>query len=114
MYTIGVRLRIARLKNKLSMNKLSILANISNAMISDIENNKVIPGGNLIISLCNVLNISSDWLLLGKEPLTAEEDELKCLNTYRTLTERDKGKVDLFMEQLLSLQLKEEEGKLSS
>ena len=114
MEQFAFRLRKIRKDKNLSMQKLANLSGVSSGNISEYENGNKIPGLKTIIDLCKALNISTDYFIFGIEITGLSEDEIRCLNSYRSLTERDKGKIDLFMEQLLSLQLKEEEGKLSS
>ena len=112
---IASKLREKRKEKKYSMQKLGEITGLSTGNISDIENNKKLPGIKTLISLCEALNISADWLLFNREPVKLTQDEEKNLELYKSLTEREKGQMDLFLKQLIGDRSSEDiKAKLSS
>lgn len=67
------------------------------------------------IELADFYNVSLDYLAGRtivkdrKEDINLHEDEKKLLEQFRRLSERNKGKVELFVEQLFGLQTDIEE-----
>jgi transcriptional regulator with XRE-family HTH domain len=75
----GDRLRKYRKNKGLSQESLAALCNMSRVTITQIENGNVksIDGSNLI-NICNVLNISPQWLTTGKgDPSPASLTEVQ-------------------------------------
>jgi transcriptional regulator with XRE-family HTH domain len=60
---IGKRLRFAREHAELNQSLLSRKTGIAAAMISNIENGKRFPSVGSLVSLCEQLKVSSEWLL---------------------------------------------------
>ena len=67
MKTIGERIRYLRKTRKLSMAELGEAIGTDSGNIGNWENNRRIPGGNFIIALSRYFNVSTDWILTGKE-----------------------------------------------
>ena len=61
--TIGDRIRFKREERDWSQRDLAKKSGISNACISRCESGKAKPGMDVIIQLCKVFKVSSDWLL---------------------------------------------------
>ena len=76
--------------------------------------NGSIPNGKVIVQLSEILNVSCDYLLTDKpkgENLAEEEQEL--LTLYRSLTEKEKGKAEVLLEQLAEESAERKEKKSS-
>jgi transcriptional regulator with XRE-family HTH domain len=62
---IGIRIAQRRKKIKMKQNVLAKKTNLSNNHISNIENGYSVPSIETFAKICNALNISPDYLLLG-------------------------------------------------
>lgn len=63
--TLGNRIRLRRKELGYSQNKLAELMDISNNHMSAIENGREKPSLEKFIALCDLLNTTPDFLLLG-------------------------------------------------
>lgn len=88
---IITRLKQLREKNHLSQKEFGEIIGFSQGNIGDWERGRSLPSIKAIISIVNAFNVTSDWLLLGKEtpspdpfPLLKKlnQKELELLNTY--------------------------------
>lgn len=61
--TFGERLKELRKSKKITIRELERRINMSNAIISQYENNLREPGMKAIIKLCKFYEVSSDYLL---------------------------------------------------
>ena len=61
---LGYRLKIAREKKKLTQEELAEKTGVTNNYISNIERNKSIPSLETVVKICNVLDITPDYLVL--------------------------------------------------
>lgn len=109
---IGTKLKIARKNNNMTLKDVEKITGISNGNLSNYENNRNIPGGTAIITLCKLYNISADWLLLDKDPLHTTDQDLIFLKRYNKLTEREKGRIDQLMEDIEKTKPYEKAGNL--
>ncbi|MCI8282336.1 MAG: helix-turn-helix transcriptional regulator [Lachnospiraceae bacterium] len=90
--TFGEKLRNARKLKKLTQKQLANLTNAKHNSVSDWENNKSRPDTNTIIQLCEVLDISPDYLLIqDSNAFSGEEQEL--IKKFRALDVRGKETV---------------------
>lgn len=71
--TIGERLVQARRQAGLSQMDLSTKTGISQNSISRYERNERIPKADIVVQICNVLGISSEWLMGSKKVNTPNE-----------------------------------------
>ncbi|WP_018750680.1 helix-turn-helix domain-containing protein [Paenibacillus sanguinis] len=112
MGTIGERLKRLREEQHISLNDLAMSTNLSKGNLSSYENNKIKPSADALISLSDFYNISIDWILTGKNrtPLQStgtdetsdySTDEKSLIKIFRLLTERQKGKVERYVEEML-------------
>ena len=62
--TIGERIAYLRMKNKLTQKEVMQLLDFNN--LSRYENNERTPSVNVIITLAEYFNVSTDWILLGR------------------------------------------------
>lgn len=99
---LGIKLKKARKNKNMTLSELATATGISNGNLSNYELNKVSPSANAIISLCKVLDISADWLLLDKKHITYTNEDHTFFNKYNLLSERDKGKIDLYIDQIIN------------
>jgi transcriptional regulator with XRE-family HTH domain len=63
---IGRRVRFARDSAGYTQDKLADSVNVSVQFISDFERGKVGASVETIISICNALHVSTDYVLMGK------------------------------------------------
>lgn len=90
---IGTKIRQLRLEKQLTQPQLAKAIGVSNGIISQWENNVNEPKASYIISLANVLNISTDYLLCREEEdgriivqeLPLPQDERRLINYYKDL-----------------------------
>ena len=62
---IGIRIAQRRKEIKMKQNTLAEKTNLSNNHISNIENGYSVPSIETFAKICNALNITPDYLLLG-------------------------------------------------
>ena len=63
---MGLRIKFARLEKGLTQEKLSELLDMSNNYISNIECSHSIPSLETFITICNVLEVTPDKILLDR------------------------------------------------
>ena len=90
---IGEKIEKIRKEKNLSQKELAKIVNASQKTISNIENGTNEPKIGVIIEMCNKLNISADWLLLGKENTKISKEEENLLNIYRKMNNNNKGRL---------------------
>lgn len=102
---IGDRIKQKRIENSLTLTQLSELTQINAGTITKYEKGINKPTIDNIISLSQNLNVSINWLIIGKEELTnLSEDEKSILEKYNMLNEKNKGKVENFIDERLKEQ----------
>lgn len=95
--TMGDRIKYLRLKEDLTQAQLSEKIGISKGNISSLENNRYEPSAKTIISLSELFNISTDWILLGNKEEKKENAQenvniiLKHKDTITRFKNPDKG-----------------------
>ena len=62
---MGNRIKIRRKELRIKQAELAERLNISNNHMSSIENGKQKPSLDIFIQICNLLNVTPDYLLLG-------------------------------------------------
>ncbi len=91
---IGKRIRARRKELRISQATLSKQLGVSNAAISQWERGETEPRGQNLITLCNILGCSPEYLLQGKN-----SDALISVEALSsTLTNREKIFLQLFRE----------------
>jgi transcriptional regulator with XRE-family HTH domain len=78
---LGGRLKAARTSKKLTLDRLSDLAGVSKAMLSQIERDKVNPTVAVMLKIAGAMNLSIGELL----------DAPKAENIFRVIRESEKG-----------------------
>ena len=77
--TLGNRLKELRKQKKLNQTELAEVIGISLNTLSNMESGKTDPSTETIIKLCEFFNVSTDYLLTGKEgtgDISAEERDI--------------------------------------
>ena len=62
---MGNRIKIRRKELRIKQAELAERLNISNSHMSSIENGRQKPSLDIFIQICNLLNVTPDYLLLG-------------------------------------------------
>lgn len=99
---IGIRIQISREQAGLTQEQLAEKIDRSTQFISTIERGVAGPSLETVISLCNVLAVSSDWLLRGmrKEPdVDTVAEKLSRMNS------RSLSAMDRIADEILLLQM---------
>ncbi len=79
--------------------------NINKSVISNWKTRNTNPPSEMIIPICELLNVNPIYLLTGKEGLyNLSEEEMNILNKYNLLTERNKGKVETYIDERIAEQ----------
>lgn len=67
MNSIGERIKKIREEKRISQQELARKINKSQGTVAHLENNDHKGTFEILISICEVLNVSADWILFGKE-----------------------------------------------
>ena len=78
---IGMRINAARKAKGITQEQLAESMDVSIQMISNLELGKKAVRPENIVKLCNVLDISADYILRGKTNLTMESSLVKKMNS---------------------------------
>ena len=106
---IGQRLKNKRIEKSMTLIELSKLTGIPNGTLSKYENNKNNPSLENFYSLSKILEVSPNWLLTGKEDIyNLNNEEINLLKKYNILTDKNKGKVENFIDERISEQEKKQ------
>lgn len=115
--TIGERIKFLRqTTSNLTQQKLADATGISRGNLSNYEKDRFKPASDAIIAIANYFNVTTDWLLTGKDKFDSETCSLKPNNTdvilnykevnlitlFRRLREEDKLKIEGIIEYKLS------------
>ncbi|WP_394925465.1 helix-turn-helix domain-containing protein [uncultured Robinsoniella sp.] len=95
MSTIGERLKEWRKSNKLTMKEVCEKAEISQGGLSDCENDKILLGTKVLLSLYRTYKIDIAWILTGikgVETNNLSENEKELLENFSFLPEREQIK----------------------
>ena len=85
--TIGDRIKLKREQKGLSQRELAIIANTSNASVSRWETDSRDITAENIISICNALEVTPTWLLIGEEDVSKHDTIKNSTNDTLTLRE---------------------------
>ena len=97
---IGNRIKLARENMGWTQEELAEKINRSTQFISTIERGVAGPSLETIISLCEVLNVSSEWLLCGKQTVADSE---KIATKISSLSSEQLVALDRITDELLHL-----------
>lgn len=96
---IGKRIQIRRKQQGYTQEQIAEMMNVSVQMVSNLERgNKSIRIENLI-NLCHILNISTDYILLGKETLN-DIDSLAV--SMKSLSEKERKMIEMIINYCLT------------
>ncbi len=91
--TIGERIAYLRMKNKLTQKEVMQLLDFNN--LSRYENNERTPSINVIITLAEYFNVSTDWILLGRSSTdkccSNDKNLEKIIELFTQLSDLEKG-----------------------
>ncbi|MCC0643915.1 MULTISPECIES: helix-turn-helix domain-containing protein [unclassified Clostridioides] len=113
MDTLGKRIAYLRNSRKLTQRKLMDILKFEN--LGKFETGGRKPNCDILMSIADYFDVSTDWLLYGKEKVNSNnsveenkedylynlhvtDDEMMILNLYRQLNERDKIKIEGMLE----------------
>ncbi len=115
--TIGERIRFLRqVIHKVTQQELADATGISRGNLSNYEKDRFKPASDAILAISNYFNVSTDWLLTGKESLNSKTNiynphnnsmvlsnrEIELINLFRKLKNDDKLKIEGMLELKLS------------
>lgn len=106
MVELQTVLKKLRKNQKLSQQELASKLNITQQAYAHYENGTRNIPIETLIKIADLYNVSLDFLA-GREKNridTLSDDTMKIINDWDKLTERNKGKLELYLEQLLELQ----------
>lgn len=99
-------LKQLRKEKNLSQTELAKELNMSQRMYNTYETGIREPSIDTLIMISNYYNVSLDYLVGNetKKYYTLTDEERIALNLYQKLTEKNQGKVEHYMEQLVAEQ----------
>ncbi|MEW5919360.1 MAG: helix-turn-helix domain-containing protein [Bacillota bacterium] len=119
MDTIGKRIHFLRKKHNLTQKQLADSTGLQRGNLSHYEKDKIKPAADAIIALSRFFNVSTDWLLTGKEksreaylPGNLSEEERAELERYGEFIMWRRGKAkqpDLYIAENMNMFEQEEE-----
>lgn len=88
--SFGDRLRRVRKERNLTTQQLGDLLNISNQQVSNYENGKSLVRADILVSLCELLGVSADFLLFGRigESAVSKDELIKLQQKLLAANER--------------------------
>lgn len=108
---IGKKLKLARTKTKYTQEVLAEKTSLSPRYISQLERGIAFGNATTIVSLCNALNISTDFLFSGlidtNSSAFADLVDNKFLEDYSQLNDYNKKVISRLANDLVKLQLEE-------
>ncbi len=107
---ISERIKKILNENNMKQIELSKITGISKNAISNYLSGERIPDTQNIYLISKALNTTIENLLVGKEKNNLSIEEQKIIEIYNKLTDKNKGKAEMFMEQ----RLEEQESDLKS
>lgn len=96
METIGERIKHLRNTKGLSMAGLEKAINAATGNVNSWEKNRRIPSGNNIIALARFFNVSTDWLLTGKES-GFTDTEIKILQLFKDFSQHEQEELENYV-----------------
>jgi transcriptional regulator with XRE-family HTH domain len=129
--SLDVGSRIKELRNSVGISQEDLAAEIkvSRGNVGDWERGKVKPGADALISLSMFFEVSIDWLLTGKEysansstrkyvyensPLDLTADDVEIISKIKSLSEKDRGKVEGYIDAMVGGTTGANSGTMSS
>lgn len=115
--TIGERIRFLRQTiRKVTQQELANATGLSRGNLSNYEKDRFKPASDAILAIANYFDVSTDWLLTGKESLDPKinigdssnnnlvlsDKEIELITLFRKLKNKDKLKIEGMIELKLS------------
>lgn len=95
--TIGERIKFLRQTiHKLTQQELADATGISRGNLSNYEKDRFKPASDAIVAIASYFNVTTDWLLTGKEKLHSETNILKSSDSDITLSNTEVQLITLF------------------
>ena len=94
---IGTRIKNKRKELNMTQEKLAELMDVSIQMISNLEQGKKAIRPENIVKICNVLNVSSDYILRGQY---SEHETSKIFQKFNMLTSEKKRLLEDLIDEL--------------
>lgn len=95
--TIGERIRFLRqVIHKVTQQELADATGISRGNLSNYEKDRFKPASDAILAIANYFNVSTDWLLTGKESLNSKTNIYNPHNNSMVLSNREIELINLF------------------
>lgn len=87
---LGETLRMLRAISTLTLRQVEEATHVSNAYLSQLENNKIKkPSANVLFKLANIYGVSIDVLLIAANIIKADEKQKDYKNPFPPLTESE-------------------------
>lgn len=88
--SVGLRIRKARIGRSLTQADLAVAVGVSRSAVAQWETDRAGQVRGNISRIAEVLDVSAEYLLHGREPLAASGDELALLRLYRSAAPEDR------------------------
>ncbi|MCQ4922963.1 helix-turn-helix domain-containing protein [Tissierella carlieri] len=99
MKNIGERIKKIRKSIKMSQIEFSKKIGISQGTLSEIENGNNNPSIETLIKIKEMTNLDIDEIIYGKNNnKNLEDEEINIINKYRKLDDRDKIRVETYID----------------
>lgn len=108
---IGKRIKELRDGEGLSQAKLAKKIGVSAGNVGEWELERTKPGAEALISLSRYFGVTADWILTGETSTlkleqkaggsTFSQEEIDLIAKYRQLSERQKGKIEGHIDEML-------------
>lgn len=107
---ISERIRKLLIQNNMKQVELARITGISKNAITNYMSGERIPDTQNIYLISTALGTTIENLLTGEEKNNLTEDEQNILKLYSQLTEKNKGKAEMFME----IKIEEQQNEIKS
>ncbi len=105
--TIIERIFNAMESKNIKMADLSRHLNVYSSVVSNWKTRNTNPPAELIIQICELIDEDVMYILTGEKEIKTEKltkEEQNIIELYNQLTEKNKGKAEMFMEQKIEQQ----------
>ncbi len=89
---MGKRIAARRKELGLRQSQVNELADLSDKYLSNIETARSIPSIDVLMKICDVLNVTPDYFLVGSVSINEESDLEKALIQKMQFMDKDKKK----------------------
>lgn len=118
METLGERIIKLRKELKITQTDIAKVAGVNQSTIGRIENGKILPTADIIIIIADMLNVTCDYLLKGKNANShisskinsVIDNDTSLINLYHQLSQHDQKEII----GIINLKLENQKGEMSS